>query len=76
MDRWERETSAGGGNVCWEDRLSLDGVLWDIEERLGAVEMEAQGGTFALQDVQSSSKVLWGAHQGAVVQVPHVEAEI
>ncbi len=37
----ERETSAGGGNVCWEDRLSLDSVLWDVEERLGAVEMEA-----------------------------------
>ncbi len=37
--------------------------------------MEAQGGTFALHNVQGSSKVLWGAHQGAVVQVPHVEAE-
>ncbi len=37
--------------------------------------MEAQGGTFALHDVQGSSKILGGAYQGAVVQVSPVEAE-
>ena len=37
--------------------------------------MEAQGRTFALDNAQGSSEILWGAHQGAVIQVLRVEAE-
>ena len=50
-------------------------ILRNVEEGLGAIEVEAQRRTFAFHDAQGSSEILWGVHQGAVVQVPHVEAE-
>ena len=66
----------GDGDVSRERELGGIGILWDVDQRLAPVEVQAYGGADALNDGQCSSKILRKAHEGAFIKVPDIEREV
>jgi hypothetical protein len=72
----EGKTTAGDRDVWWKWRLRWVSFLRDEKEGLAPGEVEPKGGAISLHSLESGSQSLWGAHEGAIIEVPGIEREV